>query len=255
MRGVRVVGSARGTWQAGGVPWATDPTSGKGVPASSVEWLALLSSAGIASAAPSSLWLCQEAAGGLTDSIGSVALSVAGAGHLYQQPVAGWSRLAVRTTDGTANQRWVNTATAPNPGLRSVLLLAYIDLPAAAPASTRDLMAVSATGDVRLLATRQVRAIQGSTVDTTSAHAGVQLIALKINRAAGESKLYTPSEKLVLTYASPVSAMLLALGGQTATAAAAGYLYAAQFADAGAELTDPQVKAIYQALGYAPPWS
>lgn len=72
------------------------------VPQSGSDWNAL----GLP--APTHQWLGQEASGNLADSVGAIAL-VAGGTPLYQQAVAGWTRVFTGLTAAAANMRFNTT--------------------------------------------------------------------------------------------------------------------------------------------------
>jgi hypothetical protein len=83
-----------------------DATSLRYVPANGSEWAELLSGTGIPN--PAHLYLFQEASGNPADSIDGKALTASGT-LAYQQAVAGWSRLAIKTTRNAAGKMVNNT--------------------------------------------------------------------------------------------------------------------------------------------------
>lgn len=235
-----------------------DAQNGRYYPADVAEWYLFLASAGLPALLPFSVWPCQESSGSLADTVfGTVPLAQAGAGHLYQQVVPGTARRSVRTTDGTANQRWVNAVNAPDASLTSTLELIEIVLPSGAPAAARDVMTVSTNADLRLNTTGRLRAVFGAQADLANSYLGQQIfIVMQHNLTAGTAMVYTPLEKFTGTFATPVSLTMFALGGHTTQAATIHYLYAAQFVGAAAELTSTQIKTLVTTLGWpTPPWS
>lgn len=235
---------------------ARDPTSGVYCPENPTQWAAVLTAAGIASGGPSSTWLCQEGSGNLADSIGTVTLTQSGAGHLYGQAVSGWSRLAVKTVDGTAGQKWINSTTAPNPNTTDTLELGYFSFPGVAPAAVRDVLAVAAAADIRFSTTGKVRAVFGATADLPTSSLGlVQPVVMQVDNTGSVSLAATDRDKLVGTYALPASGTVLALGGHTASASGTGCLYLAQFSGAAARLTAAQIKTLLQTLGWTVLWT
>jgi hypothetical protein len=232
-----------------------DAGANKYVPSSAAEWTTTLSVAGIASGGPSNLYLCQEASGSLADSIGAAPLAQAGAGHLYAQSIAPWTRLGVRTIDGTVGQRWLNSTTSPNPNLVSTLWLAYIAFPAVAPAAARDLIANQASLDCRVTAAGKFNILNGaSTSGTANPLAASHPIVIKHDITNSLFTGYTEQEKVVGTFAVNVSNPMLALGGQTTSAADAGYVYVVEFSGAAAEMTDAQIKTLLQTLNWTVLW-
>lgn len=241
----------------GGIPGVTrDGASLIYAPANTTEWTTLMAVAALATGNPASTWACQEASGNLADAIGGITLTQTGAGHLYQQAVAGWTRKAVQCVDATVGQKWLNTTTAPNAGTTDVLLLAYVSVPVASPAATRDVCGHAAAADCRFNTTGKLRAIFGASADLTADPRGrVMPVLVKVDNTNTISAIYTDQEKFIGTYTTPASASMVYLGGQTATASAAAYLYAAEFTGAAARLTDAQVKTLLQTLGWTIPWT
>lgn len=232
-----------------------DATSLKYAPASAAEWLTTFAADSI-SASVTSVWPMQEASGALVDVVAGVNLTQSGAGHLYQQPVAAWSRLAVQCTDGTVGQKWINSTTAPNPSTTDVLLLAYVFMPVASPAVARDLMGHAAAADCRFNTTGKLRVVFGASADLTQDPRGRGMpIVLKIDNTNTISALYTDQEKFIGTYTLPANAALVFFGGQTTAASGTAYLYAASFTGASARLSDAQIKLVLQRLGWTIPWS
>lgn len=265
VRGAKSPGPVHGVkhgsliWAAGGNPMAgvtRDATSLIYCPSTAAEWNTTLAVAGIGSGGPTSLYLCQEASGNLADSIGTNTLTLAGAGHLFQQPVAGWSRLAATTTDGAVGQKWLNSTTSPDAPTTSVLIYAILRLPAVAPAAARDLIMVSSNADLRFNTTNKLRAGFGASADLVNSSNGtIQPIVIKIDNAGTVEAVYTQQEKFIGTYAVPATAHFLSLGGQSTTAGDVGYMYVTEFAGAAAVLSDAQVKTLLQTVGYTVPWS
>jgi len=241
-----------------GIPGITrDAASGVYCPANNAEWTLMMAAAGVGSGNPASVYNCQEMSGTLGDSVGAVTLPAAGAGHLYQQTVGGWQRRAVATIDGTANQRWVNGTTAPNPSLTSTMFMVFVSLPASPPGVIRDVCAEATNADIRLNTDGRLRAIFGAQSNTVNVHTGIVTpVIMQINNTATTSTLYTRLEKLVGTYVLPTNAILLALGGQTTAAGDIKHLYACQFTGAAAEMTSGDLKTLLQTMGWGTiPWS
>jgi hypothetical protein len=250
----------------GGLGGSTDPfagvtidaASGMRLPANAAESTIFMSAVGIGGAGFSSIWNCQEASGNLADAVGGVTLTQSGAGHLYRQAVAGMTRLAATTTDGTVGQKWLNTTTAPDPATVSAAWFALVRMPAANPAAARCLMANGGTLDFRIQTTGVVRIINGAGTNGLSAMAGggVHLLMLRRNVTASTFVGFTDLEKIVGTFGAVASNPMFVLGGQTAAAADAGYLWTGIISGAAAELSDAQMKAIAEGiLADTVPWS
>lgn len=205
---------------------------------------------------PTSLWLCHEASGNLIDVIGGVTLTLAGAGHLFQQTVTGWSRKAVQTVDGTSGQKWINSTTASNPNTTDTIMFAYLGVPAGSPAVSRDVMGKATTDDLRFNSTGRLRPTFGAAADMGTDNRGTVVFAAnQVNNTGAVSACYTSTDKHIGTYALPASAPLSWLGGQTALASGMQYLLAGELTGAGGRLTSAQMKSFITALGFAPPWA
>ncbi len=158
-------------------------------------------------AAPSSLWLCQEASGNLSDSIGSVTLT-ANATPTYRNSVSGWSRYAVGSSEA-ANQRFRFAAGTYTPVANSAAWLVYIG--AATPAGTRVFLrpvdgAVNAalsyltTGKIRL-GIGGVNADSTSTAYVSTGGATIHPVLYVYNRTASTVKVHTDLEEWSGTFA------------------------------------------------------
>lgn len=231
--------------------WAIDATSGKAVPNTGAELTAFLAACGI-TASGTALWRLQEASGVAADSIGTVTLTPNNS-PTYAQAVAGWTRVGIKFTDGTNNQRLLNSTTAPNPALTPCLLLAYVSLPAT-PAAARDILGLVGNADVRFNSTGKLRLVSGASADlVNSPSSTVQPIILRTT-PAGEIALYTEQERFYGTSVTPTSATQVFLAGQTAPASASTYLYALELSGAAAQRTDDEIRTILRTAGWNPTW-
>jgi hypothetical protein len=237
---------------------AQDATSGIYCPANAAQWSALLGVAGIASGAPASAWLCQEASGNLADSIGAAPLAAVGLSHLYQQTVTGWSRKAMGLNN--LNHRFERAGFA-NTATTSVLLLAYVqNLSTPAASSGIAGMGTSTTqyGAVLIAGSTTVRARSTNLQDSAANAFGtntVRPVAMLVDVTGSRTRFYTDAFKLSPAYAA-CAGQLLTLGAPGGGTAISGrYLYAAAFTGAAAELSDAQVKTLLQTLGWTIPWS
>ncbi len=231
--------------------WALDGTSGKAVPNTGTELTAFLAACGI-TASGTALWRLQEASGVAADSIGTVTLTPNN-GPTYAQAVAGWTRVGIKFTDGTSNQRLLNSTTAPNPALTPCLLLAYVSL-GAAPAAIRDIMGLVGNADVRQITTGRLRLISGATADLVNSSAGtVQPIILRTD-PSGTIAVFTEQERFYGTSAVPTSATQVFFAGQTAAASASTYLYALELSGTAAQRSDDEIRTILRTAGWNPTW-
>lgn len=208
-------------------------------------------------AQPTSLYLCQDASGSLADVAGTYNLSTAGTGHLYQQAVAGYTRLAVGAADA-ASAVW-RSVTVPDPATTSFLLAAYI-LVSNDPAAERITACIGSTTRTNVGAVTsagaKMRTRSGANVATGTAaiNGVVHLVLLQsdvtnsVVRTANNSELLTP------TYAAPAGVQV-ALGQVSASTPDVRYLWAAMWTGAAAEKSLAGMRSLHAALtGVATPW-
>lgn len=248
--------------------FASDAASGKPVPASAQEWTNFRTANGLAIANPSYLHLCQESSGNLADSIGSLTLT-ANASPLYQQTVSGWSRKAVGTAvAGGVAQRFSNPS-GPDVSTTSVALFCYVHFPGA-DINVKVIGALGANDNVSiyhfLTAGKSVLRLRGGgqivngTVDHDADVNGTTAMMLVLRRdidSVDEMVLYTQHEKIIagVNPTTPASATAYTIGAHAGSPQEARYLYSCGWSGVNAQITSAQVKAFFQALGYAPSWS
>lgn len=238
-----------------------DAASGKYFPASAAEWDIVLSVAGVSSGGPSALWLCQEASGNLADTIGAFTLTAGGAAATYQQAITGYTRKGIALADGATSAFTSSSLSLPSLLTQSQLVLAVIRLPVAIPGTGRAFVSVGSTG-TRLSA--QVLATTGKYRAQSAANAAdgaasicdgtVHPVVIRHNRTASEADGYTDVEKLQPTFGATTAGQEIKLGNSLLFASASAYLYACSFHLGSAELSDAQVKAILQVLGWTVAW-
>lgn len=246
-----------------GYPWTVDALSGVGVPANATEWAAAMAAAGIASGGPSALWLCQDASGNAADAIGTYTGTASGTGTAYRQPVAGWSRLALTTTDA-ASGAWANTAAGlPDPATTSCMALAYLNLPTA-PGAGRALLRIG-TGGVTASLSGSIASSNVPRITITNGTIGsngtsnpfgtsVRPWLLQHNITAATQTLYTDQEKLPLGSPQALTGVQIRMGMGVTSAPAASYLNCAWFFGAAAELSAAQIKRLLQTLAWSVLW-
>lgn len=243
----------------GGIAGVTrDSLSGWYCPASATEWTTFLGAGGInlAISGPDDLWPCQDSSSGLADAIGSVSLTSAGSVS-YSNAVAGWTRLSANLADASAQSFSSTSASLPNILTVSQLVIAYVRMPASAPAAAR-------AGPVTLgtIATTRCETYVNTNgtlgVESTTSHQAngaspmcdghVHPIVLKCDRTNNVVTMYTELEKVTPTFGATMTGSGLDLGDAVATTASLGYLYVASFNGSHGELTDANVKALIQGL-------
>lgn len=235
-----------------GPSWSVDATSGIAVPASAAEWTAFIASKGLSVSVPDALWLMQEASGNAADSIGSFTLTAGGTGLAYQQAVSGWSRKAITFTDGGTGQLKSTSASLPDISTTSQLTLVIALV--STIGGTRNFVTQGTTKSALNLTNAAPRVRVASSSNSTDGAldptVGVKPFVLGTNRTAGSTTGYTDVEKLSPTFSTAVTGKTACIGANSANGPGAAVLYACEWHAAKAELTDANVKALLQALGF-----
>lgn len=238
-----------------------DATSGIRVPANVTEWTDFRTITGIAAANPNSLWLCQEASGNLGDAIGSLTLTASGTVN-YNQAVSGWTRTAVATTEAGNGKAVAASGTGPSPATTSQMWLFICSMPAT-PGTSRVFMGMN-TG-VAATAYRMAHFTTGVPRTTlvnsnfdgaSSISSGVHPCLMRYDRTGSAATGYTDLEKITTTYNSGVVDGDKGLGNAGgSTSSARSVVYGAMWSGSNAELSDANIKALLQALGFTIGWS
>lgn len=236
------------------VTWDVDATSHIGVPGSAQQWRDLMKAAGLSPDAPANLWLAQETAGALSDTIGTIALSPVGL-VTYNNAVAGWSRHAVGTQEANGDHGFSSYGTGNLDGT-SYTLLIYASVPTVPP-QPRSLAGLGVGGDHRYAAvgatTFSARALSGSAgVGVAAPGTEVHPLLIEVNlSSAPQFAIYTDKEKITAPFVAPVGLGNLAvLGSASVGSAPARYLYAAMWKGPSAQFTDANAKALLTRLGW-----
>lgn len=155
--------------------------------------------------APASLYLMQEAANNLADTIGGLSLTKAGSPS-YQQSVTNYTTKALATTE-TTSQGWTEASgTGPSPASTSVAFFGYIKF-TGTPGGTRDLMMIQGATSIKLsvLGNGKIRLnCLGVTADSANSHndGNVHPVICVYNRTGASVKVFTDLETLTGTYGS-----------------------------------------------------
>lgn len=241
---------------------AQDATSGIYCPASAAQWTTTLAVAGITTGNPSSLYLLQEAAGNPADSIGAFTLTAAGT-LLYQQPVTGWTRLGITTTDGVAGSLQSVSASLPDIATTSCLLLLYVLLPLnAAVARTVAQLGSSFSTSARAEVVGVPKNLRGEldpnvangAADATSV---VRLIMIMVDRTNAVGVIASDLETLSPALTATPAGKTMMIGGDNVISnqpPLATNTYAVRFDGAAAELTLAKRRALATTLGWSIPW-
>lgn len=229
-----------------------DATSLIYVPASPQEW------ANLGLTAPDFQWGAQDASSPLAAAIGGITLAQASTPS-YQNTITGWSRKALGTADNTG-QDWSSTnAGLPDVASNSILLYLIWKPPTANPAAARRIAAIgtSPATSMQFTAAGKVTFIGGANTatSTTDIHNSAPIaLVLKYNRTGSETKGYTLTEKITVTFSGTGTGKSVIIGGSSA-AAQQNFLYIAMWKGANAEMSDATVKAMLQTLGWTISWS
>ncbi len=270
-------GLATGTWAAGGaygattatlgqsvdyacmsialIPtWTTDATSGIGIPQNTTEWSAFISDAGLSISAPSALYLCQEASGNLSDSIGAISLTKTGTGHTYQQAVTGWTAQGISFTDGTTGSFVSTSASLPAINTNSCMTLMYGAL-GASPAATRTIHEMG-TGaaliriDISTTNAKLIAVMSGSVTGTATNTSTVRPWVLCFDRTNSANNVVTNAENPTSVFKSTATGKNITFGGVTHAPPALTMFYAPVWFNSAAEMTTTQIVGMLSALGW-----
>jgi hypothetical protein len=236
-----------------------DATSGIYVPATAAEWSSFLAAKGLSSiSVPTGLYLCQEESGDLAPAIGAVPLIASGTSLAYQQAITGWSRKGAGVSvDGASGTFSSTDASLPSINTTSMTTLAIVSMPSP-PAAARTILQEGTTpARVDLVNTPHIRAYSAtnSVIGTTDPTGAVRPVAIKHDRTNLVTTVYTDQEKLTPTFGTTTTGKRLSFGAGTNTAAVAYCLYLAYWSGASAEISDANMKALEQAMGFTIPWS
>lgn len=240
------------------VTWAVDSTSGKAVPANTVEWTDFLKAHGLSRIpAPSGLWQLQEPTGVMVDSIGTVVLTPFGA-PMFAQPVPGWSRRAMTVAENSASGVANNTdANLPNLATQSMTALTLVALPSASPAGLRTLMvegssSPSAFARADLSASKRLEIRINGTAATGAQDPGAAVagLMLKLDITHAQQRVITRKETVTLTNTPLASSRGLYIGGAANPAPDAKWLYLVAWYGVKAEITDADAQALLTALDW-----
>ena len=248
-------GSGGGTDPMAGV--SRDATSAVYCPANNAEWTTTMTVAGLVGGNPSSLWLCQEAAGNLADSIGAVTLVAAGA-PTYRNAQAGWTRLAMSIT-ATTVQAFTFGAGTYDPSTTSVAWLVYVSTPNT-PGGSRNVVTGSSNAtSLRIdhLGTNKLSAVaDGNTASSLGNYnlATVYPLLFVYDRTGSLCKMYTQTEVISVAFAAVVDGNK-GFGAVFSNGdAGSKYLYSCVFAGAAAEQlsSTANARALLNTLSWAP---
>ncbi len=232
-----------------------DATSNIYLPANASQWTTFRAAAGLSIANPNSLWLCQEASGNLADSIGSLTLAAVST-PTYQNAVAGWTRKGVGANSAADSFQAAN-GVGPSVATTSQTWLALFFM-SSPPAGARDVVGSgNVTGQIGATGAGAIKVIGTTNNGATNVTGAVSPWVVKYNRTGSEAKLFTLADKITGTYNAGTTDGVKGIGALVgAGSAALGFwLYACMWSGADAEISDANLKALLQAMGFTIPWS
>ena len=242
--------------------WTIDPASGKSCPATDTEWSNFIGAGGLAISTPNALWPMQETSGSLADAIGPIALAPQGTSITsgsYRQPVAGWTRGAIKISDGS-NAVFFNSQNLAMPDLSTTsmtILLFYAT--ASVPTATRSVLFGGCCSGGSTLAqvgidtaSHLVLTVGGGTpvVGTMTSGASVVPLLLKLDVSHTEQKLITNNEVITAVYKTLGASRGIILGGALNPPPDGRFLYMAAWYGARAEISDLDAQSLITALGW-----
>jgi hypothetical protein len=236
-----------------------DATAGKYFPASTTEWTNFIARKGLSMSVPDSIYLMQEASGNLADS-GTAAITLTAAGSIsYQQTATGYSRkgwtIAVSGTNGFRAASGVG----PSPATTSSLWLLVASVTASAAGSRSIIAGGGAATSTEMTAyvvntappNQRIKCATVTTdgsVDPTTQ--GFIPYTLQYDRANSVAAMTTPSARITATYNSGVTDGQKGFGAGISSCAGMTAIYGLRWDGAHAEVTDANIKALEQALGW-----
>jgi len=240
-----------------------DGTSGIGVPVDVTEWEAVFDAAGASSGTVDNIYECQEASGNAIDSIGGLDLTAASI-SAYQEAVSGWTRDAATTEPESGFRSFTSSSSSfPDKSTTSQMALFYY-FRATAVSSEYSVGFLGSTNVASLLEARMtssefLKVLSGNTTSATGTiDYGVDTvipIILQHDYTNSVQRLVTHQEVLTPTFTALSTGPGLGIGAGAVGCAPGGYLYAANFNGASAELTRTQLKALLEELGWSVSWT
>lgn len=232
---------------------ARDDASGIYCPANSAQWATVMAAAGITSGGPSLLWSCQENNGTLLDSIGIFHGTATGAPLTYRQPVAGWSRFGIQGFDASSAVFTNSDTTLPDPATTSMLSMGYVII--TSPGAGINFMCAdgggTATFDTFTNTTTRYKLNSNGNVTTGTVDPSgvVRPFAFQYDVTNNRAAAFSNQEVLTTTKGATTTKMFRLSVSQPSF-----HLYRVAFFGAAAELSNAQVKRLYQTLGWTVAW-
>ena len=254
------IGADELAYGIGSLPVTADATNGKLIPQTPTEWSNFSANYSLGLGALTGLWLFQEAAGNPADSSGNGLTLTASGSPAYLQAVTGWSTKCISFADAATGALASTAAGLPDISTTSALLIAYVRMPAAAPAGTRNIASLGTVAATRtaieMLNTGLVRGFTNANTANGAANPfnAVHPIVIQVDRTNNTTVIYTDQEKLTPTFSAGTTGKAINLGNSSNPDANEGFLWAALLSGASAEISVGTVRSVLQDLGWSVAW-
>jgi hypothetical protein len=239
--------------------WTIDPESQKAVPANRAEWVDFIAANQLGIMPPDGLWLMQEAAAPLADSIGTIPLNTQGTTVMYQRPVAGWSRLALASSPDSGNAIAHNNQNAGFPRIdQASLTVLALYATSTTPSANRTLLCGGCCNEALLahvFIDTQNRfhltlAATGTAAGTMNHGTGPVPLVLKLDRTNMQQRLLTNLETITPPFTPLGNVRGIITGGAIQPTPDGRWLYMAAWYGANAEMTDVSIRSMLDAMGW-----
>jgi hypothetical protein len=226
------------------------------VPSDASQWQAVIDAAGLTGVVnpPDALWLCQEAAGNLADSVGTFTMAAFGAGLTYQDSVSPWDRRGVTIPDN-AGDGWNNTdAGLPDASVGAITLCAYaIRHEQVVPNVNRQLLGIGTAGvatQAYIGGAQATRVKSGAAAAATAPGTQCDVVrpyVLRHDTPGLTTDGFEDENKVAATSSAGVAGKEIVMGSGHVAAPGSTYIYARAWFTA---ITDRQLRDILSVLGW-----
>lgn len=245
---------------------AKDATDGKRYPANSTQWTdfnayhVAIATPNYPNVAPNAIYGFQEASGNIIDlAAGTFPLVASGTGAVYQQAIAGSTRLALKLVSGASSLFTSTDVALPN--IVTTSFMAIIFGLVTPNAVRKDLIGIGIAATPNMIDTEIttdfVRAVSVANVATGSAVSGGRTMPMgtQVDRAHTVSFGFTDVDKLLPTLSGTAAGQQVAIGNYKFGTPNMLVSYGILLFGASAELTAAQIKSLLVALGWTITWT
>ena len=250
-----MVGLSRGRRGGGGVAWTVDATSGIATPANATEWAVFIAAKGLSIPVPDPLWAFQDPSGNAADAIGAFPLTASGTGLAYRQSVAGWSRKAITFTEGNSGSLASISTSLPDISAASQFTVLFAKV--TTPTSTRRIVGQGTTrSEMRIITTPVIQVMSGANTANGAVNptGSVKPFGLRTNHTAGSTTGFTDVSKIIPTFGTLGGKKVCFGANGDTNSPTASMLYAFEWHNVNAEISDANYKALLTAMGFTITW-